>query len=293
MSTLQSAEAPYEGGRLTRTLAEFRAVGRMDASFGGAVAPDRTGLRITGLCGTHTRSLANLRVTSGNGLGGKSIVMARPVSVVDYVAAQGITHPYDAAVRGEHLATVVALPIVVDRRPRMVVYLANRTQVTLGDRWYDAFAPLVRRVERDIAVEDEVRRRVDALEAAAPPRPPADSPTLGRADLRVISEELSDVAALVTDAGLRQRLEALSARVSDARPRRTPGSRATPISLAAREIDVLEQVALGLSNREAAARLGIVESTVKSYLKHAMRKLQASNRVQAIRLARDAGLIDR
>ena len=55
---------------------------------------------------------------------------------------------------------------------------------------------------------------------------------------------------------------------------------------------MLREVANGLSNRQAGASLGLTENTVKSYLKSAMGKLKATNRVQAISLARDFGLID-
>ncbi len=60
----------------------------------------------------------------------------------------------------------------------MVVYLAHRTQVVLGDVWYDAFLPLVRKVEREIAVDDEVRRRLLALGrlGAVPATPSAPRP---------------------------------------------------------------------------------------------------------------------
>ena len=47
-----------------------------------------------------------------------------------------------------------------------------------------------------------------------------------------------------------------------------------------------------VSDPGAAEALGIVESTVKSYLKSATRKLNANNRVHAVRMAREAGLID-
>lgn len=70
-----------------------------------------------------------------------------------------------------------------------------------------------------------------------------------------------------------------------------PATPTSMISLRQREIDVLQQVARGLSNREIAESLGLLPNTVKSYLKTAMRKLQASNRVQAILVARKEGLI--
>ncbi|WP_141006717.1 helix-turn-helix domain-containing protein [Nocardioides humi] len=283
---------------LSRTLAEFRATGDSDMAFGGPVVADGTAIDITGLHSARTRSLQGLRVRSGFGLGGKALLLGRPTSVTSYHHARGITHQYDEPVRAERLETVTALPIVVDRVPRMVVYLGHRAQVVLGDVWYDAFLPLVRRAEREIAVDDEVRRRLGRLRGLGhTPEPAAPQVRLTRADLRDISDELADLAALVEDDALRARLEDVRSRVERGRsPAASPDRRtargAAPTGLAAREIDVLAQIALGQSNREVAASLGLVESTVKSYLKNAMRKLHATNRVHAVRLAREAGVID-
>lgn len=291
-------EAPYDGSRLLRTLGDFRAVGRSDVAFGGATTAGGTALDITGLHSTNTRSLQGLRVRSGFGLGGKALLIGRPVSVTNYYDARGITHQYDGPVRAEQLETVTALPIVVERVPRMVVYLAHRAQVVLGDVWYDAFLPLVRKVEREIAVDDEVRRRLGSLGSLGPlggvrTAPTHDGNQLTRADLRDISDELADLASLVQDETLRSRLEEVRSKVEQGRsPAPAPARPQTPTGLAAREIDVLAQVALGQSNREVAESLGLVESTVKSYLKNAMRKLHATNRVHAVRLAREAGVID-
>lgn len=294
-------EAPYDGGRLLRTLGDFRAVGRSDVAFGGATTAGGAALDITGLHSTNTRSLQGLRVRSGFGLGGKALLIGRPVSVTNYYDARGITHQYDGPVRAEQLETVTALPIVVDRVPRMVVYLAHRAQVVLGDVWYDAFLPLVRKVEREIAVDDEVRRRLGSLSSLGSlsplggvrTAPTPDTNLLTRADLRDISDELADLASLIQDEALRSRLEEVRSRVEQGRsPGPTPARPQPPTGLAAREIDVLAQVALGQSNREVAESLGLVESTVKSYLKNAMRKLHATNRVHAVRLAREAGVID-
>ncbi|MBM7519493.1 helix-turn-helix transcriptional regulator [Nocardioides nitrophenolicus] len=281
---------------LARTLAEFHAAGRSDMTFGGPVTPGGTAIDVTALHGAKTNSLRGLRVRSGYGLGGKALLLGRPASVTSYFDARGITHQYDVPVRAEELETVTALPIMVDRAPRVVVYLGHRTQVHLGDVWYDAFLPLVRRVERELAVEDEVRRRLAGLEPAT--RPATSEVALTRADLRDISDELAALATLVQDETLRARLEEVRCRVEQGRtpaPPAAPGAGraiAPPTGLAAREIDVLAQVALGQSNREVAASLGLVESTVKSYLKNAMRKLHAANRVHAVRLAREAGVID-
>lgn len=282
MTALLRPESPLAGDRLTHTLATFRAHGRMDMAFGGRTLPGRNAVEISALSGARTRSLSRLVVHHGSGLGGKALALNRPVSVTRYHDARGITHHYDAQVRDEALETVVALPVVVAGRARMVVYLGSRTQVGLGDRWFDDFMPLVRNLEREIEVEDEVGRRLNQLRPAAP-----EPAGLSRADVVDICTELTELAEGIADEALRERIERLRARMGGPATART----APTVVLAPREVAVLEQVAAGCSNREAADNLGLLTSTVKSYLKTAMRKLHASNRVQAIIAAREAGLI--
>ena len=62
-------------------------------------------------------------------------------------------------------------------------------------------------------------------------------------------------------------------------------------ALTARELDVLRHLALGESNREIAAALGIGEETVKTHVGNLFGKLQVDNRGQAIVQALKQGLI--
>ena len=61
--------------------------------------------------------------------------------------------------------------------------------------------------------------------------------------------------------------------------------------LSAREIDVLQLINLGSSNGAIASNLFISVSTVKTHVSSILRKLDAGNRVQALKIARERGLL--
>jgi LuxR family transcriptional regulator, regulator of acetate metabolism len=263
--------------------------------FGGALS-GRDRLRITELVGNTTDSLNGLVVLDGNGLGGKAMATGRPMWVSNYPCAASISHDYDKPVGREGLLSIVAVPVVVRRRVRGVLYGALREPLSLADRIVGAAVQAARDLEQDLAVRDR------ADEALAW-RPPASPDAAARwEEVRAVHAELRALAEQVADAPTRDRLRAMTLRLAAAGlapdAPDAPGAPDVPgpgggprPALTPREVDVLSYVAIGCTNAEAAERLGLLPETVKSYLRSAMRKLDAHTRLEAVTSARRAGLL--
>ena len=68
-------------------------------------------------------------------------------------------------------------------------------------------------------------------------------------------------------------------------------TRQRELGITARELEILELIAQGLSNREIAERLFVSENTVKSHSSRLFDKLNAKRRTQAAQLGKEFGLI--
>ncbi|MEU5362101.1 LuxR C-terminal-related transcriptional regulator [Streptomyces sp. NPDC005925] len=274
-------------GALTR----LRRTTGLPVAFGGLLDTGQRQVRISELSGTATQALRALAVTSGNGLGGKAVALSRPCAVTDYAGSRQISHEYDAPVAAEGLRSVLAVPVVVRRRVRGVLYGALRTAEPLGDRALSAALAAARDVEQALVVREQaltVRDEAAALLASAHaetgpgPRQAAGGAAWER--VREAHAALRALAPRITDPALREEL--LGACGLLAAGPAEPGRR---VPLAPREVDVLACVASGVTNAVAAERLGLSPETVKGYLRSAMRRLGTRTRGEAVVAARRAG----
>ncbi|MFI9767790.1 response regulator transcription factor [Streptomyces sp. NPDC052415] len=252
----------------------------LPVAFGGLTESARPRMLITELDGTATHALSRLAVTSGSGLGGRALALARACAVTDYSSSRQISHEYDTAVAAEGLRSVLAVPVVVRRRVRGVLYGALRAPQPLGDRTLAAAVAAARDVEQALVVRESAQE----LLAAARPRPERDGDGAVREQVREAHAALRALAPRIADPGLRAELLEVCGLL-------TPEGPAAGVRLAPREVDVLAWVAAGATNAAAGERLGLRAETVKGYLRSAMRKLGAHTRGEAVAAARRAGLL--
>lgn len=253
----------------------------LPVAFGGLVESGRQQMRISELSGTATPALRALAVCSGNGLGGKAVALARPCAVLDYSASRQISHEYDAPVAVEGLRAILAVPVVVRRRVRGVLYGALRTAQPLGDRMLSAAMEAARDVEQALVVREEVRELLNAARPAPAPDPAASA----------VWEQVREAHAALRALAPRIPDPALRAELLEACGLLTAEAATGEVGLTPRELDVLACVAAGATNAVAAERLGLRPETVKGYLRSAMRRLGAHTRGEAVVAARRAGVL--
>jgi DNA-binding CsgD family transcriptional regulator len=84
----------------------------------------------------------------------------------------------------------------------------------------------------------------------------------------------------------------LTPRGARAEPFRRNAAAARSLGLSPRELEIIEALATGESNKEMARRLGISPNTVKTHIARVYDKLEVQRRVQAVEKARFLTLIE-
>jgi DNA-binding CsgD family transcriptional regulator len=279
-----------ETGLFDRAVGELARDTGFPVTFGGMLRGDA--VHVSAVSGARTTHLRRLVVQVGRGLGGRAVIETRPRLTLDYRTAKGITHDYDQLVLGEGIATLFAVPVMVAGTARGVLYCGSWGQASVGHADAGSALRIARELAARLGARDQGRRdRPDAVVGTGTPH----ATTLGPAvqeELRETYAQLRRIVAEVDDAGVRRRLRAIGDRLATLTRDQSGVSPADAgIALSPRETDVLACVALGSTNAQIAATLGVKEVTVKSYLASAMSKLDAATRHSAVVKARRAGIL--
>ena len=198
----------------------------------------------------------------------------------------------------------VAIPNAVWNKPGPLS-IADWERVRLNPYWTARAVTQIRALEKEAEIASSVYERLDgsgyfratrhaatpmehrilpvattllALQAARPWRPPLDN------DAAI--DHMQRQAAL---SRLDQRVVGVLDGAQTVPTSSTPAP-ATSI-LSARELDVLRCIAHGESNKEAARKLGLSPSTIRTHVEHTFRKLECNSRAAATLKASLLGLL--
>lgn len=287
-----SALEPDASTVIGAAVAELSRTTGIPVAFGGATVDGI--IAVTSISGARTTALDGLTVSPRRGLGGQSLVDGRPHATSDYGSSRRITHDYDRHILGEGIAALLAVPVVVAGRTLGMIYGGSRVPGTVGDRFAASALTVATRIAHDLAAAADRDHAARTLDTAPIPQPTPTSWSSSLEDARVAYAELRSITGTIADPLLRDRLASVERRLATLggiAVGTDDGAAADGVALSPRERDVLVQTAVGLTNADVAARLGLKESTVKSYLASAMTKLDAPTRLRAVSEARRRGLI--
>ncbi|GLZ48819.1 hypothetical protein Acsp06_50040 [Actinomycetospora sp. NBRC 106375] len=199
--------------------------------------------------------------------------------VIDQLRSRGLAAVLSA--EGDHGAAAALLEEVIDDAHR-------RGQRRTGAAVTVALAVVEERATRRMAAERSLAAALRAALPAGAPQLVRDGgpevvPVLGRLVARAGAARPGGEEPLPSAA----QLTALLGTMTDDRG---PGA-AVSFDISGRELEILRMLDVGGTNQEIARALTVTVNTVKWYLKNIYSKLDASNRTEAVSVARRGGLL--
>ncbi len=91
--------------------------------------------------------------------------------------------------------------------------------------------------------------------------------------------------------GRQERIVVKEVVAPEGKPFVTNESKREDLGITRRELEILELIAQGMSNREIAEKLFISENTVKTHSRRVFDKLGARRRTQAVQMGKEFGLL--
>jgi len=109
----------------------------------------------------ETDLVDGLVVPAGVGLGGRVLLVRRPLWVSDYCTAPEITHQFATQAAAEGVKGMIAVPILHDDRLLGVLYGANRHEREFGDRTMRALLQVAHRTAAAQVVAERARHAAE------------------------------------------------------------------------------------------------------------------------------------
>lgn len=187
---------------------------------------------------------------------------------------------------GEALSGEIALEMIDATRPQVILLDLGLPQMSGIE-----VTRQVRQTHKDIeilifTIFDEEEKVTEAIMAGAA------GYLLKGTKVEKIVEAIKDVHA--GGAVIQPNLARSLLRLINTRPGalRTPQTGEAATILTDRELEILQIIAKGLSNNEAAKVLGLSKATIRTHLEHIYEKLDVTNRVEAVTEGIRQGIIN-
>jgi DNA-binding CsgD family transcriptional regulator len=268
-------------GFLARVTSRLRERTGADLAFAAFVQPRTRELTIRHADGASTDECLGMIIPAGKGIGGRVVALGRHVladQATTRVSGRAGLLPRDCH---EQVRSVLAMPMRLWGRPFCVLYVAGRSDQSIS-------APVTRNALAYV-------RQVELFLAQAARNQAIDGPRSWNVDLRALMEidgELLRLSGEVAAPPARDRIASIRTLLEDSVLQSVAADLTdAAFSLTRREQTVLELVAEGLSNGEAAERLVVSPQTVKAHMRTILGKLGVHNRTAAVAVARRRGLL--
>jgi DNA-binding CsgD family transcriptional regulator len=251
-----------------------------DITLAGQVHPRTKQLTIRSVDGAGPGAFVGMTVPPGKGAGGRVVANGRYVLTEygDTRSGSGDRGPArDVCTKGAR--SVLAMPLRLKGQVHYVFYVARFSARSINAATADSALAFVRQLETFVS------QAARTHEIGAPRRWPVDDWVL-----RQIDDELAELSLEIATTSARARIATIRGLLENS-ILKSPSAEEGTLSLTRRELTVLELVAEGLSNAEAAERLVVSPETVKAYLRTIRIKLGVRNRTAAVAVARRSGLL--
>ncbi len=195
----------------------------------------------------------------------------------------------DMATAQHHFYQALQIAAAIDYTPLILTILLEVGDLLSRVGQAEKGVVLLSLVQHHSAASQELKDRCEAFLVEL--KPHRSDTTLTAALKRGQHADLATTIDLLLSDLTRLDLTNVEPTLDPVVPSEATANQALIEPLTSRELEVLGYIAAGLQNREIATAMTVTQSTVKTHINNIYRKLDVTNRVQALSRARELGLL--